>query len=119
MNVTALVAANCRSRKTPSGSIGEAAVWSRTKKAASPSAPATAIASTRGRGPAERGGLDERECDAGEEHHHRRQRARVIDLAGDARVRDSERCRAPSATTAAAMGTLMKNIHRQDAAEIR
>ena len=46
MNVTALVAANCHSRKTPSGSIGQAAVWSRTKKAASPRAPATAIAST-------------------------------------------------------------------------
>jgi hypothetical protein len=48
MNVTALVAANCRFRKTPSGSIGEAAVWSRARKAASPTAPATAIASTVG-----------------------------------------------------------------------
>jgi hypothetical protein len=28
-------------------------------------------------------------------------------------------CRAPSATTAAAIGTLMKKIHRQDAPEIR
>jgi len=33
--------------------------------------------------------------------------------------RDSGTCRAPSATTTAAIGTLMKKIHRQDAAAIR
>ena len=48
MNVTALVAANCRSRKTASGSIGAAAVCSRIRKAASPAAPTTIIASTAG-----------------------------------------------------------------------
>ena len=45
--------------------------------------------------------------------------ARVIDRPPCAGSRDSGTCRAPSATTAAAMGTLMKKIHRQDAAEIR
>jgi|HubBroStandDraft_1064217.scaffolds.fasta_scaffold26235_1 hypothetical protein len=33
--------------------------------------------------------------------------------------RDSGTCRAPSTTTSAAIGTLMKKIHRQDATEIR
>ena len=48
MNVAALVAANCRSQKIDSGSIGEAARYSRARKAASPTTPANVIVSTVG-----------------------------------------------------------------------
>ena len=46
MNVTALVAANCRSRKIDSGSIGAAARCSRARKAARPATPSNAIVNT-------------------------------------------------------------------------
>jgi hypothetical protein len=48
MNVTALAAANCRSRKIDSGSIGAAARCSRTRKPASPATPSDVIVSTTG-----------------------------------------------------------------------
>jgi hypothetical protein len=48
MNVTALAAANCRSRKIESGSIGVAARCSRANKEASPATPSDAIVSTAG-----------------------------------------------------------------------
>ena len=48
MNVTALAAANCRSRKIDSGSMGAAARRSRARKTASPATPSDAIASTTG-----------------------------------------------------------------------
>ena len=48
MNVTALAAANCRSRKIESGSIGAAARFSRARKQTSPATPSDAIVSTAG-----------------------------------------------------------------------
>jgi hypothetical protein len=48
MNVTALVAANCRSANSDSGSIGAAARRSRARKAASPATPIAVMMSTVG-----------------------------------------------------------------------
>ena len=118
MNVTALVAANWRTRKMASGSIGAAAVRSRARKAASAAAPTPAMART----------LGDDQPNAGPWMRANVRPARnatavsapgVSSFPVTAGSRDSGTCRAPSTTTAAAMGRLMKKIHRHDAAVIR
>src|SRR5215472_10317212 len=118
MNVTALVAANCRSAKIESGSIGEAALRSLARKAASPTTPSAAIAITQGD--------DQPSVGAS-------MKANVMPVRNTTPVsapstsilpvalgsRDSGTCRAAIAMTTAAIGRLMKNIQRHDAAEIR
>jgi hypothetical protein len=64
------------------------------------------------------GGLDEREGDAGQEHHHGR-RAQVISSTAASGLLDSGTCRALRTITITATGMLMKKIHRQEAAEMR
>jgi hypothetical protein len=86
MNVTALIAANCRPEDSErKHRRGRCAVSD--QEGDQPSAPAAAIASTVGDDQPIVGGWMNANVMAGEEHHHHhRQRACVIDLVRYARV---------------------------------